>query len=63
MRTKLAAAVIAAAALSAGPLTAAPAQAEETHICSAFADPYDQPCWIVMGVICRRPVPPLAICR
>lgn len=63
MKTKLAAVVVAAAALFAGPLAAAPAQADETHICSAFADPWDRPCWIVMGVICRPPLPALSICR
>ncbi|MDQ3952673.1 MAG: hypothetical protein M3279_06905 [Actinomycetota bacterium] len=62
MRRKLAAAVVAAAFVAA-PVAAVPAQASETHICSAFAYPYDQPCWIVMGVVCRRPVPPLTICR
>jgi len=63
MKKKLVAVVLAAAALSAAPIAAPPAHADETHICSAFAYPYDRPCWIAFGIICNRPVPPLAICR
>ena len=63
MRTRLAAVVLAVAALFAGPFAAAPAHADETHICSAFAYPYDRPCWIVFNIICDEPFPPLGTCR
>jgi hypothetical protein len=50
MRKKLAAVTLAAAA--AVPVAAPPAHAAETHVCSIFVPPYDEPCKTVIRIYC-----------
>ncbi len=64
LRTKLIAALGAALALAAGPVAAGPAAAAETdtHICNAFAEPWDRVCAIPISVYCWI-FPDQTICR